>query len=584
MKHFSKFMIGALALGLWSCSSDEPLAEGGNGNGTSGDVHAKLQIALPTATRSQTNEDGGSSAGTEYGTSAENNVNNVLVVLAYNANEGVENSTPDYRYITSAESDATNITSSTSTNPIYNLRFESTKLAEYLKPDDGGVVSNSDQVYVFTYCNPTTEILSTFYTTVGDEKQEIALGSTFTDKILTISSGDDASIWTDNRFLMANAYEPTAVTLPSYEELITMHNTEAKAFNLGTVKVERAAVRFDFKSNNDNIYPIKDITTDEYVGRVQMIGLSLMNEASEFYALRRVSADGKNQNITLGGLEIGGTNSNYVVSPNADLKLATGAPSDLLAKYFLQEQSMNLSARNYTLISSLSRDDDDDNWNPESGFPTSKDGFKFWRYATENTIPGDASNQLKGYTTSVAFKAELLPLTTPTTDAAIALASAITNKKVIYVFDKVIYGDRTNLEKMCKGKDGKWLDTKLSRAYQTAFAGHLDDASYDLPSTSNGIGMYRPDADGHYYMYYIYRVRHNDNLNNQVMWPMEFSVVRNNVYKMFVSDVYDFGHPDTPDDPDPEKPDEPDESPEVRFKVNVEVLPWVVRMNNVVFE
>lgn len=578
-------MIGALALGLWSCSSDEPLAGGGDNNdGTSGDVHAKLQIALPTATRSQTNEGGGSTAGTEYGTSAENNVNNVLVVLAYNANEGVANSTPDYRYITSAESDATNITSSTVANPVYNLRFESTKLAEYLKPNEEGVVTNSDQVYVFTYCNPTTQILATFYTGDGENKQEIAIGSTFTDKILTISSGDDASIWTDNRFLMANANVPTAVTLPSYEELVTKYNTEAKAFNLGTVKVERAAVRFDFKSNNDNIYTIKDITTDENVGRVQMIGLSLINEASEFYALRRVSADGKNQNITIGGLEIGGTSANYVVSPNADLKLATGAPSDLLAKYFLQEQSVNLSARNYTLISDLSRDDDDDNWNPEAGFPTSKDGFKFWRYATENTIPGDASNQLKGYTTSVAFKAELLPLINPTTDASKALASAIEGKKVIYVFDKVMYGDRANLEKMCKDKKGNWLDTKLSRAYQAAFAGHLDDTTYDLPSTSNGIGMYRPDAQGHYYMYYIYRVRHNDNLNNQVMWPMEFSVVRNNVYKMFVSAVYDFGHPDTPDDPDPEKPDEPDETPEVRFKVNVEVLPWVVRMNNVVFE
>ena len=68
------------------------------------------------------------------------------------------------------------------------------------------------------------------------------------------------------------------------------------------------------------------------------------------------------------------------------------------------------------------------------------------------------------------------------------------------------------------------------------------------------------------------------------MGPMEFAVVRNNVYKLSVTGVNKFGHPTNPgDDPDPENPEDPDEEDDVYFKVAVEVLPWVVRINDIEF-
>ncbi|MDE6771030.1 MAG: fimbria major subunit, partial [Muribaculaceae bacterium] len=58
---------------------------------------------------------------------------------------------------------------------------------------------------------------------------------------------------------------------------------------------------------------------------------------------------------------------------------------------------------------------------------------------------------------------------------------------------------------------------------------------------------------------------------------MEFATVRNNVYKLKVTNINRWGNPgDKPTDPD-----DPDENPEVYFRVRVEVLPWVVRINNI---
>ena len=87
-----------------------------------------------------------------------------------------------------------------------------------------------------------------------------------------------------------------------------------------------------------------------------------------------------------------------------------------------------------------------------------------------------------------------------------------------------------------------------------------------------------------YYCYYFYWNRHNDNGNSGKMGPMEFAVVRNNVYKLAVTSISQLGHPrDTSHDPDPVDPEDPDEDPTRYIKVDVQVLPWVVRENNITF-
>lgn len=103
-----------------------------------------------------------------------------------------------------------------------------------------------------------------------------------------------------------------------------------------------------------------------------------------------------------------------------------------------------------------------------------------------------------------------------------------------------------------------------------------------------GFTLYQSSYDGGedlgYYCYYYYWNRHNDNGKNGIMGPMEFAVVRNNVYKISVKSIKNIGHPRiTINDPDRPTPDTDDEIDDVFISVDVDVLPWVVRINDVQF-
>lgn len=107
--------------------------------------------------------------------------------------------------------------------------------------------------------------------------------------------------------------------------------------------------------------------------------------------------------------------------------------------------------------------------------------------------------------------------------------------------------------------------------------------------TAAGIAIYQSSLDENgqnpgYYCYYYYWNRHNDNGLNGVMGPMEFDVVRNNVYKLSVDKIARLGHPRIPEnDPEPPTPSTPDEVANVYLDVNVEIVPWAVRINSINF-
>ena len=92
-----------------------------------------------------------------------------------------------------------------------------------------------------------------------------------------------------------------------------------------------------------------------------------------------------------------------------------------------------------------------------------------------------------------------------------------------------------------------------------------------------------PNGAG-YYCYYYYWNRHNDNGLNGSMGPMEFDVVRNNVYKLSVDEIKRLGHPRIPEnDPNSPDPGTKDESEDIYLAVKVQILPWAVRVNSIKF-
>lgn len=124
--------------------------------------------------------------------------------------------------------------------------------------------------------------------------------------------------------------------------------------------------------------------------------------------------------------------------------------------------------------------------------------------------------------------------------------------------------------------DGKKPEGALKEAFKAA----VTKAEFTIYQSS-----YDEELGGWgYYCYYYYWNRHNDNLNNGVMGPMEFAVVRNNVYKLAVTKISRLGHPRiSENDPDKPTPGTPDEKEDVYLTVTAEVLPWVVRVNNIEF-
>lgn len=597
IKKFGSLALGCALLGMASCASDEPSVK--VPESTQGDVFATLTLSLPT-TRSATDETGetNSDANPDYevGFDYENNVKSVYVLLASKDEDGP--------WVYAGSSYQNNLTNMglKDNKIVYDLTFESTELAKAIAPE---VKGESVELYVFAYCNPTNDLLTELNKLKDDaakSDEAITLTDFFNGKE-TLVDDSGALLWEENEFLMTNAKISGPVTVDDYTTLVETYGKEnGEHLNLGIVEVERAVSRFDFRDytyrgNNGieyalNTYPVhlSSSQDSEIVALVQLEGMSLVNMAKEFYYLPRVSDTGLDTDFTLCGTE---TPKNYVVSPNAEAKQVENAGMTLSAtNYFYSlynEGTVSPQTFDYTLFSSLNQQD---NW-------TGDVKYKFWRYCTENTIPG-VEYQTEGITTGIYFKGKIVASAEPVnpenwtdnTSVAAKIAWAMQEGEILYYFNEdntnTLYAGVKDLIRVAQ----KNPVSKLHAACVEAF-GDIDAVDFNIATVDNlensveGIGLYRPVKVGDewvYNVYYFYKNRHNDNGNNNAMGPMEFATVRNNIYKLFVSNIRMFGHPgDTPDDPDPEDPDDPDETEKVYFDVQLQVLPWVVRVNDITF-
>lgn len=584
MRKISFLTLAAVALGLTACSSDEPANGGSDNNGTGERFHAKIQLKLPTTKSGTTDFDGNtnSESGFEIGKDYENQVNSVVVCLA------TKDASGKYKPVSVSETSAMPAAGSSETAPVYTLNFEQKEVTAVA----------GKTVYIFAFCN--SNLTEDDITATTDLE-------TLTASINAYA--EDQAPWKKGNFEMCNSlnkvygtsenpsYVPY-VTLPSETDLKVKYNSPEKALDLGSVDVSRVVSRFDFKQKNaDNTYKIFDVNLPEadrvegkQIADVKLVGMVPVTVAKEYYRLPRVSDDGTGTNWVLCGLE---TNSNWVVSPNFTAK-GNGSVAGLLGNYLLESTgvaSYDTFDSQMTMLASFNgEDDNDENWGDNEGTGFNKEGYKIWRYVTENTVSVESA-QKKGISTGVLFKAEIV---NPQNEA---LKNAMLANKPVYSFNGVIYGSLAELRKVVVKLDEK---NSLRKAFNTVFGGKaaeylamengvftvVDGSLVDCAPAENAnkFKIYRPDTDGHYYVYYTYRNRHNDNGNPVEMGAMEFGTVRNNIYKLCVNNITEFGHTNVKgDDPDPENPDDPDEEPKTYFKVSVRVVPWMVRVNNIDF-
>lgn len=553
MKRWSYlFMAMGIATAFSACSDEVDLSannEESTEESTS-QVFMQFSLELPAVSRSTTQIGGGSDAGVEIGKDYENQVSEVLVVIT---------DAKDDKFITG--STVTNLIP-TGSNTTYVVPFNTNKLVNYVEKP----------VNIYVYCNPTSELKKGLESEDGiDVNATYTLTSAADETIWSITDGDNNT--KNGHFLMTNADDDYERTLPAN---LDNYKVESNPFDLETIKVERAAARFDYKSSDaDETYTLmKDENGDPEV-TITLTDMALVNLSKEFYYLRRVSADGTSTNAIIGDTE---TNTNYVVDTDYDWK--SGSTITDYSGHFFYVYNKNSASADYTWtsISSLTNNDDDNNnsWNTNN----SKGDYKIWRYATENTIPAKVSNQKKGITTGVVFKGEI--------QGKGDMANLLNGENPVYVFDNILWGTWEDVEEAAEATESgntTLANPLLAAAYNKAMEDpDASDTEIEKKAVAAGFTIFKPNANKKYEVLYYYWNRHNDNNNNGSMGPMEFAVVRNNVYKLSVTGVNKFGHPTNPgDDPDPENPEDPDEEDDVYFKVAVEVLPWVVRINDIEF-
>lgn len=712
MNLFGKFLFGAASLAILAGCSDDfnpDSNSSGNADSNAPSVYLGVNFQMPGmgSTRSYTDGDNSSSNGTEVGTDIENNVNEVLLILART----------DYGFIGASTVLRDNIYKHQGqpNAGAYHAaaKFQKTELNTYY--DDA--TNFKDKICVFVIANPTGGMKEKLATVEYGNTEWINTPWTVDVK----GSQTEGAIWSSTNggnFLMSNS--AIAVRqIPAEMSAWENYTSEDNSFNLsemngasgalgvidnsssnngGPVKVERAAARIDFRdgSAGDNTYPVvyiqnPDGSQGEKLIDIKLNKMALVNMGKKFYYLRRVSDTGLNtgwnnkaDNWSLCGAE----KAWYTL---VDGSLDRDLRGNYVVDFFAQEKKTGISANfsqylNYSFfdndgtlnngnintadqrwyvseISDVLSNGASDNWDNNGN----KGTYKVWRYITENTTPG-IDEQVNGISTGVVFKGKMLAnnelksdlsgYTPGTAEYANAkylndLIDAVNSKDaalgdsyrapILYSYAGSLYCTWQNVYDAAvnasfsytTSPDGKIIPdwNRTNSLYKAVFGTGLtgfklkdsegnviytDGEKKDLdPTSANyswqawneagkpdngevltnfksavtgaGFTIYQRSEDNRegwgYYCYYYYWNRHNDNGKNGIMGPMEFCVVRNNVYKLAVTHIGRLGHPRiSQNDPDSPRPDHKDETSDIYFTVDAEVVPWTVRVNDIVFD
>lgn len=412
-----------------------------------------------------------------------------------------------------------------------------------------------------------------------------------------------------------------------------------------TIEVERHAARIDYTLAH-SYYDVTDRKADE--ARVTITGALIVNklDAGSYMLKRVIAAEADGTYGPVGtheylGLELpewGDHQTNYVLDPWSRLKTLANVGRQVFNPNRPSDSGAPLSSlyENYftsygTAVS---------NWKFAPGMGERVGDWYRIGYTKENAVAKD--EQSPYINTGVVFKAAYGPRKclvydpaskkvveqtgfdgTPFTffsfggviygspEAAMAAFTQGGTEVVGYDFAGKTWGDvKAFAEKMKEGDPtgyrrflarkakGKEAGNRLTDAEAALLAwDNYMYASFGYSQSKNGTPVINQDgkdtrrllaryglhtyADG--VCYYTHWIRHSNN-NAPSKGIMEYAIVRNNVYKLNIRDIYGLGDdipyeppfdpdpedPDNPDNPDnPDKPDEPE-----KIKIEVIVKPW----------
>lgn len=565
MKIRNLLLAGLVTILAWSCSEDALQGGGTTTPETASKKYMEVSIKMPATTRTNTHE----GMDTEEGTTAESTVKEVLIVMTKATTQDESN------FVEGELCFVKSVKVVTSGMPTEGVHIGGDKITARLNNITLPTEKNNWYM-VYAFVNPVEGMVAKYQDAIGENWENLyeqaAEDETDVDGFITKYANVN-----DLRFMMtdtdANAElsQHSKKTAKRFEEQTLTEG--AGVFKLSAeVKVERAVARFDYrvaKENNIYYYP-ENTTSGDADLQIQLVGYKLMNVSKSFYHLRRVTTAVNNGTITIGGLE---KKDNYVMDWDWN---------DKKTWYNNSDKENELADRKKMFFTPLNPDTKSIEYKElptdQGGSPQTKLKDNFMTYCTENTIPG-IDEQVNGISTAMVFKARVTGKLIDNAEEGIT---------ALYEYSGVVYNQWETF-KNAWNNDHQDIEKQLSGNNEPA---DLTEVKKLLFGQAKRIPIKGEPGDRYSELYYIYRNRHNDNNNNKLMGIMEFAVVRNNIYKLKVASIKELGHPNDPTDPttdpepevDPPTPDLPDEDSKAYMDVEVEILNWTVRENEIVFD
>ncbi len=431
MKTYSKLLWGLAALPmLASCSQDDVVSPVNPGDETAG-VYMSFDLKFSKDTRSYTDGDNSSNDGVEYGSANENQVNSVLIVLANASNNNF------VAYTVIPEEKLTHMTADG--QPVYRAtgKFNKTTINDYYTS------TTSRDVNVYVFCNPSstfTQYIRGINPTVDPN------GWVNRMEDVIVGEASQNALWSGtNGFFMSN-FRVAKRSLPRTIDDWNGFMTETNPFNLsginnagqpsevdnntdrGPIDVHRLAARFDFRDGSqmggdDNngvpgtpfTYNVVFNKENKPLVQCEIVSMAVVNMINKQYVLERVSANGLDANSILCGAEqpwysnalgqVIPNSGNFVVSAYANDK--NSGISSNFGNYFnypfFDSETGKVMKRGdgwkFTSVKTIMNDSTKD-------YDGAGDYHK-WRYVTENTMPGEADDQMNGQSTGVVFEARM---------------------------------------------------------------------------------------------------------------------------------------------------------------------------------
>lgn len=335
----------------------------------------------------------------------------------------------------------------------------------------------------------------------------------------------EKQLYAPYHFLMTNKYASNA------SDIVTCKPGGSTSV---TIDMQRAAARIDYIYNETDEKTKKNIFTTNvapYNKQTEKVSIkltqaALFNISKSFYYFKHISADETADNATI---DASATEGNFVIDTDWNSKAASFAPltAEINESDFPNKELFAFDANNSIVYADVSYK-----------------GTQLF-YTSENTVPTNA--QLKGTCTGVLLKGEF------GLDELNGCTDILVHNHIIYPAEDT--GALSELNEALTTEYGK----------EITITKNTDAATL---KTYNVQRFTREDATKPFVTYYPVFMRHRNNNDNNVAGPMEFSVVRNTIYRFRVKSISGLG-PDI-------DPEDPVEEP-AQIDIEVSVADWVDR-------